>query len=294
MDFITELSERTEYINNEIYKYLPNQEGRQKTIFEAINYSVKIGGKRLRPMLMLETCRMFNGEENEVYPFMAALEMIHTYSLVHDDLPAMDNDDYRRGNLTTHKKFGHAMGVLCGDGLLNLAYETMAKAILESGNIQVAAKAFEVISKKAGVYGMVGGQVVDIEMTSHKEDIDTLNFINELKTGALVEAAMMCGAILANASDEQVENIERAASKIGLAFQIQDDILDVTSTSKELGKPVLSDEKNNKATYVTILGIEKCKEKVKELSDEAAQILGEYNTNEFLHELVMFLINRKQ
>lgn len=251
--FMEELQQKVEHINNVLEKFLPAEEGQQRIIFEAMNYSVRAGGKRLRPMLMEETYHMFGGSSAVIEPFMAAIEMIHTYSLVHDDLPAMDNDEYRRGKKTTHAVYGEAMGILAGDALLNMAYETAAKAFdMEVADARVA-RAFTVLAKKAGVYGMVGGQVVDVE--SEKSDDcpitrEKLDFIYRLKTGALIESSMMIGAILAGASSDEVSRVEQIAAKLGLAFQIQDDVLDVTSTLEVLGKPVGSDEKNNKATYV--------------------------------------------
>ena len=257
--FMEELQQKVEHINDVLEKFLPAEEGQQRIIFEAMNYSVRAGGKRLRPILMEETYHMFGGSSAVIEPFMAAIEMIHTYSLVHDDLPAMDNDEYRRGKKTTHAVYGEAMGILAGDALLNLAYETAAKAFdMEVADTRVA-RAFAVLAKKAGVYGMVGGQVVDVE--SEKSDDcsitrEKLDFIYRLKTGALIESSMMIGAILAGASSD-VSRVEQIAAKLGLAFQIQDDVLDVTSTLEVLGKPVGSDEKNNKATYVTFEGLDK-------------------------------------
>lgn len=244
--FMEELQQKVEHINDVLEKFLPAEEGQQRIIFEAMNYSVRAGGKRLRPILMEETYHMFGGSSAVIEPFMAAIEMIHTYSLVHDDLPAMDNDEYRRGKKTTHAVYGEAMGILAGDALLNLAYETAAKAFdMEVADARVA-RAFTVLAKKAGVYGMVGGQVVDVE--SEKSDDcpitrEKLDFIYRLKTGALIESSMMIGAILAGASSDEVSRVEQIAAKLGLAFQIQDDVLDVTSTLEVLGKPVGSDEK---------------------------------------------------
>jgi geranylgeranyl diphosphate synthase, type II len=295
MELREQITKQTKYCNSIIEKYLPKEEGYQKEIEEAMNYSVLAGGKRLRPMLMLETYRLFGGISKDIYPFMTAIECIHTYSLVHDDLPAMDNDDYRRGKLTTHKKFGHAMGVLAGDGLLNYAYELCAKALVESTNINASARAFHVLSLKSGIYGMVGGQTVDVSLNGKNIDIDTLNFIYDLKTGALIEASMMCGAILAGANEADINTIQKIAKLIGLSFQIQDDILDVTSTTDELGKNVMSDQKNNKTTYVTIYGINEAKKIQEDLSRKAIELIDllPYK-NEFLRELVLSLITRKK
>ena len=277
-------------------KHLPKQEGHQKLIMEAMEYSVMAGGKRLRPMLMNETFRLFGGEGSIVEPFMAAIEMIHTYSLVHDDLPAMDNDDFRRGRKTTHVVYGEAMAILAGDALLNYAFETAAKAFSEypEKSLEIG-KALQVLAGKAGIYGMIGGQVVDVESEGKKISKDILDFIHELKTSALIESSMMIGAILAGASEEAVKDIEKVAKNVGIAFQIQDDILDVTSTTEVLGKPVLSDEKNEKTTYVNLVGLEKAKEYVETISMEAIKLLEKYEKEDkFLNELLKSLIDREK
>lgn len=296
--FMEELQQKVEHINDVLEKFLPAEEGQQRIIFEAMNYSVRAGGKRLRPILMEETYHIFGGSSAVIEPFMAAIEMIHTYSLVHDDLPAMDNDEYRRGKKTTHAVYGEAMGILAGDALLNLAYETAAKAFdMEVADARVA-RAFTVLAKKAGVYGMVGGQVVDVE--SEKSDDcpitrEKLDFIYRLKTGALIESSMMIGAILAGASSDEVSRVEQIAAKLGLAFQIQDDVLDVTSTLEVLGKPVGSDEKNNKATYVTFEGLDKAVSDVERISKEAEEQLDDLGYDDaFLKELFEYLIHREK
>mgnify|MGYP000339894732 FL=1 len=296
--FMEELQQKVEHINDVLEKFLPAEEGQQRIIFETMNYSVRAGGKRLRPILMQETYHMFGGSSAVIEPFMAAIEMIHTYSLVHDDLPAMDNDEYRRGKKTTHAVYGEAMGILAGDALLNLAYETAAKAFdMEVADTRVA-RAFAVLAKKAGVYGMVGGQVVDVE--SEKSDDcsitrEKLDFIYRLKTGALIESSMMIGAILAGASSDEVSRVEQIAAKLGLAFQIQDDVLDVTSTLEVLGKPVGSDEKNNKATYVTFEGLDKAVSDVERISKEAEEQLDDLGYDDaFLKELFEYLIHREK
>lgn len=296
--FMEELQQKVEHINNVLEKFLPAEEGKQRIIFEAMNYSVRAGGKRLRPMLMEETYHMFGGSSAVIEPFMAAIEMIHTYSLVHDDLPAMDNDEYRRGKKTTHAVYGEAMGILAGDALLNMAYETAAKAFdMEVADARVA-RAFTVLAKKAGVYGMVGGQGVDVE--SEKSDDcpitrEKLDFIYRLKTGALIESSMMIGAILAGASSDEVSRVEQIAAKLGLAFQIQDDVLDVTSSLEVLGKPVGSDEKNNKATYVTFEGLDKAVSDVERISKEAEKLLDDLGYDDaFLKELFEYLIHREK
>ena len=295
-NFKTELEQEVGFINDIIEKFLPDETGIDKKIMEAMNYSVNAGGKRIRPMLMLEVYKLCGGNNFlEVYPFMAALEFIHSYSLVHDDLPAMDNDDYRRGRLTTHKVFGEDFGILAGDGLLNHAYEIMAKALIEGeGEIDKKAKAMEIIARKAGIYGMVGGQAVDVELTGKPLTEEQLDFIFRLKTGALIEAAFLAGGYLAGCDDETASKLEKAAALIGFAFQIRDDILDVTGSLEELGKPVFSDEKNNKTTYVTLYGLEKSEMDVESMSNEAVNIIKSIGNNDFLEKLVCNLINRNK
>lgn len=286
--------DRKKEVEQIVTSFLPKEEGYQKTILEAMNYSVSAGGKRLRPMLMLETYRMFGGTSKVIEPFMAAIEMIHTYSLIHDDLPAMDNDEYRRGRKTTHVVYGEAMAILAGDALLNYAFETAASAfVLDEGNPAIG-KAFMILASKAGAYGMIGGQVVDVESEGKEIDADTLKFIHIHKTSALLESAMLIGAVLAGASEQQQRTVELAARELGLAFQIRDDILDVTGNTDELGKPVGSDEKNHKNTYVALEGLEKAKEDVKRYSESAIDRLKSLPArNEFLYELIEELIDRR-
>lgn len=286
--------DRKKEVEQIVTSFLPKEEGYQKTVLEAMNYSVSAGGKRLRPMLMLETYRMFGGKSKVIEPFMAAIEMIHTYSLIHDDLPAMDNDEYRRGRKTTHVVYGEAMAILAGDALLNYAFETAASAfVLDKGNPAIG-KAFMILASKAGVYGMIGGQVVDVESEGKEIDADTLKFIHIHKTSALLESAMLIGAVLAGASEQQQRTVELAARELGLAFQIRDDILDVTGNTDELGKPVGSDEKNHKNTYVALEGLEKAKEDVKRYSESAIDRLKSLPArNEFLYELIEELIDRR-
>lgn len=295
MNISEEITKRASDIETRIKGFLPEQYEYQKTIVDAMSYSVLAGGKRLRPMLMEASYQMFGGEGEELDAFMAAIEMIHTYSLVHDDLPAMDNDLYRRGKKTTHAVYGEAMGVLAGDALLNFAFETVADAMARSAGDMRVAKAFAVLAKKAGIYGMIGGQVVDVESEKKGQQIDRdcLDFIYRLKTGALIEASLMIGAILAGVSEEEVSLMEEAGTKLGLAFQIQDDILDVTSSLEVLGKPIGSDARNEKATYVAFEGLEKAGAEVERLSREAVAILdGFKREHTFLRELFMYLIHR--
>lgn len=298
MNFNRELQKKTARAEEIISSYCDFDEGYyQKTVMDAMEYSLYAGGKRLRPVLMYETFKMFGGRGTVIEPFMAAIEMIHTYSLVHDDLPAMDNDEYRRGKKTTHVVYGEDMAILTGDALLNYAFETAVKAFEKSNknSYERVAKALKVLSEKAGIFGMIGGQTVDVESEkkSLTVDEDKLLYIFKLKTSALIEASMMAGAILAGASDEQVDIIQNVARNVGIAFQIQDDVLDVISTQDILGKPIGSDEKNNKVTYVTLKGLDKSKEDVKNYSESALEgIRGLGLDSEFLEELITQLITR--
>ena len=295
MSFKALLQEKTREIEAMIETYLPAEEGFQKTIMEAMNYSVRAGGKRLRPMLMQETYSLFGGKGEIIKPFMAAMEMIHTYSLVHDDLPAMDNDEYRRGKKTTWAVYGEDMGILAGDALLNYAFETACQAFSMPEADNNTGKALLVLARKAGIYGMIGGQVVDVQAAGRSIERERLDFIYALKTGALIESSMMIGAILAGASEEEVETVRKVALDVGLAFQIQDDILDVTSTLEVLGKPIHSDDKNEKTTYVTIEGLEKAKADVEQISRRAMETLRALPyENPFLLDLIEMLITREK
>ena len=298
MDFSFELTNRVEKIEELIKKYLPIEEGYSKIVKEAMNYSVLAGGKRLRPMLMKETYELFGGNQTEIEPFMAAIEMIHTYSLVHDDLPCMDNDEYRRGRKTTHAVYGEGMAVLAGDALLNYAFETACKSFAISDDPLKVGRALTILAGKSGIYGMIGGQTADILAESYKENQITeelLLYIHENKTAALIENAMMVGAILAGANQESINIVEKIGYNIGIAFQIQDDILDITGTLEELGKPIGSDTKNNKVTYVTLNGMDQSIKDVEKLSNEAVSLLEQLTSeNEFLKELIIHLINRKK
>ena len=295
MNFEDELKQKVQETEKTVYGFLPREEGFQKTILEAMNYSMQAGGKRLRPLLMAETYRMFGGTGEVIRPFMAAMEMIHTHSLIHDDLPALDNDDYRRGRLTTHKVYGEAMGVLSGVALLNRAYEVMLSAFDLTEDKDRVIAAMRIIADKTGINGMLGGQSVDVENDGKPLEHKMLDYIYKNKTSALIEASMMTGAVLAGASEKELEIVEQAAENIGLAFQIQDDILDVTSTQEELGKPIHSDEKNNKVTYVSLMGAPAAAGKVKELSEHAVELLNSLDRkNEFLDLLVESLVSRRK
>lgn len=297
MNFKEEQEKRIQEVERMIKAYLPKETGYQKTVLSAMNYSILAGGKRLRPLFMWETYKMFGGCGREIEPFMAAIEMVHTYSLVHDDLPAMDNDEYRRGRKTTHVVYGEAMAILAGDALLNMAFETAARAFeMEADPARVGA-ALSIFAKKAGIFGMIGGQTADIEAEDQSEKVteEQLLFIHEHKTAALIQSAMMTGAILAGASSDDVKKVEQIGYDIGIAFQIQDDILDVTGSMEQLGKPIGSDEKNHKVTYVTLKGLEQAEADQKAISAEAVQLLASFeNRNLFLENMVEALITRKK
>ncbi len=297
MDFNSEVKNKAADIEEILKKYLPKEEGYQKTVIEAMNYSVLSGGKRLRPMLMQETYRLFGGEDEIVEYYMTALEMIHTYSLVHDDLPCMDNDEYRRGRKTTHAVYGPGIATLAGDALLNYAAEVVAMAIAKAKEPEKAAAAMTVLFGKSGVFGMIGGQTADVISEDKPcEDIteELLMYIHKNKTAALIEAAMMIGGILAGANDITVRTLEKIAYNVGIAFQIQDDILDVTSTFEQLGKPIGSDERNHKVTYVSLHGLAEAASEVERLSEEAITLLHTLpGENIFLEELLKSLIDRK-
>lgn len=296
MNFKQIQKEKTAQIETVLKRYLPKVEGQQKLVMDAMQYSMLSGGKRLRPMLMQETYHLFGGTTAVIEPFMAAIEMIHTYSLVHDDLPAMDDDEYRRGRKTTHVVYGEDMGILTGDGLLNFAFETAALAFdMEPENSFCIGKALQVLGRKAGIYGMIGGQVVDVKSSGEKISGEKLEFIYRLKTGALIEASMMIGAILAGAPKESVQAMEEIAAEVGMAFQIQDDILDVTSTTEVLGKPVHSDEKNEKMTYVVWKGLDQAKQDVENLSRNAIGKLRAFEMKDaYLEILLESLIYREK
>lgn len=310
MNFEKEMKDRGMKAEAVIAKYMPQKESLQRTVIEAMKYTMSAGGKRIRPILMQAVYQLFDGNIQVIEPYMAAIEMIHTYSLIHDDLPALDNDDYRRGRKTAHIVYGEAMAILAGDSLLNYAYETASKAFSMinqysiSDNVEKVReelllrrnleRAMQILSQKPGIYGMIGGQAADVELTGSRLNTSQLTYIYENKTGALIEASMMIGAILANADEREIEKIQKIAYNIGMAFQIQDDILDETATFEELGKPIHSDEKNAKVTYVTIYGIEDSEKEVERLSQEAISLLKSINKDAaFLIDFIKYLVHRK-
>lgn len=293
MSFKSSLKYRVDYIEKLLKEHMPEEKGYQKTIFEAMNYSLKAGGKRLRPILTLEACRIVGGNEEDVIPFAIAIEMIHTYSLIHDDLPALDNDDLRRGVPTNHKVYGDAMAILAGDGLLNYAFEIMLKSSIGKENPAKYLNAINEIAKSSGVYGMIGGQVVDIESEDKKIEMEKLDFIHLNKTAAIIVGCMRAGAIIGDATEKQLENITKYATNIGLSFQIADDILDITGDESKLGKKVGSDIDNNKSTYPSLIGLEKSKEIANDLINEAkTRISNIKGDTEFLNDLAEYIVAR--
>ena len=300
MNFDEELKQKTGEVEKILAAYLPKPGGFQSKVLEAMEYAVSAGGKRLRPLLMSETAALFGEAGESLSCFMAAIEFIHTYSLIHDDLPALDNDDYRRGRKTTHVVYGEDIAVIAGDGLLNYAFETALRAFGKAVTLEDYQRiecAMNILGRKAGVYGMIGGQCADLLAEKPEADVkeETLLFIHQNKTAALIQAAMTIGAVLAGAEEAEVVQLEKCAADIGIAFQIQDDILDVTSSTEVLGKPVGSDEKNHKLTYVTMHGMEESGRQVEELSREAIGILQSFGRrNEFLETLVEQLISREK
>ena len=293
------LQDRARAAEEIIRRYLPEENGYNRTVTEAMNYSVLAGGKRLRPILMRESFRLHGGgREQLLHPFMAAIEFIHTYSLVHDDLPAMDNDDYRRGKPTTHRKFGAGMATLAGDGLLNLAFETAFQAFeaCESEEErQCVIRACGILAGRAGIGGMVGGQCADLVAEKEQRGVrskEELFYIQKNKTAAMIESAMMIGAVLAGASAEAIARVEQAGEEIGLAVQIRDDILDVEGEAATLGKDVGSDERNGKLTYVSLYGSAQARDDVERLSREAMELTAG-GEDSFLQDLIDWMITRE-
>lgn len=262
-------------------------------IYEAMKYSLLAGGKRLRPILTIMACDLFDGNMNEVMPFACCMEMIHTYSLIHDDLPAMDNDDYRRGKLTNHKVFGEGFAILAGDALLNNAFEIIHQALIENPrheNIKAAAY----ISKASGAQGMIGGQCIDLYYENKGINLDVLNTMHDKKTGAIIRASLVAGALVSGAKEEDVVRLEKFGQLIGLAFQISDDILDVEGSTEKLGKKTGSDVSNNKSTFVSYYGLDKSKKMAKDLIEEAQNIIGYYGDKGLLlKDLSNYIIERE-
>lgn len=293
MEFKNELNKKCAEIEDILVKYIPREEGFQKNIVKAMKYSLLSGGKRLRPILTLEACEIVGGDIKDAIPFAIAIEMIHTYSLIHDDLPQLDNDDLRRGKPTNHKVFGEDMAILAGDALLNYAFEVMLSGSINKENPEKYLLAINEIAKSSGIEGMIGGQVVDIESEGKIIEKDKLHYIHINKTAALIIGCMRAGAIIGGATEHELNVISCYAKKIGLAFQVVDDILDIEGDEKALGKKVGSDLQRHKSTYPSILGMKTSKEIANELIDEAKSKISEFDDSEFLICLADYIISRK-
>ncbi len=294
MEFKAVLKEKASYIEKLLNEYMPKEEGYQKTIMEAMNYSLSAGGKRLRPILTLEACKSVGGDYKDAIPFAMAIEMIHTYSLIHDDLPALDNDDLRRGRKTNHIVFGEDMAILAGDALLNYAFEVMLLGSMNKENPNKYLNAMYEIASAAGINGMIGGQVVDVQSENKKISKEKLDYIHNNKTAAIMIGCMRAGAIIGNANDNELENITKYSKNIGLAFQIVDDILDIVGDESKLGKKVGSDIDNNKSTYPSLIGLEESKEEANRLIKEAKEALTQIsNDTEFLSSLADYIVDRE-
>lgn len=286
------LKEQIDLIDEHLGKYLEKKDNPQSIIYDAMRYSVFAGGKRLRPILMLNVCKMCGGDTDEVMPFACALEMIHTYSLIHDDLPAMDNDDLRRGMPTSHKKFGEATAILAGDALLNKAFEVVSS--YKGKQTERAMKAINILSVSSGTEGMIGGQIVDMLSEGKTITPDELRYLHLNKTGAIIRSACVIGAVMSGAGEEEIKVVDGFAQNLGIAFQIQDDILDVTGTEEELGKPIGSDAEENKNTYVSLMGLERSKELAEEYSDSAKKSLDIFGSKaDFLKQFTDYLTDRR-
>ena len=288
------LKEQIKFTDGYLDKYLAEKDNPQNIIYKAMRYSVFAGGKRLRPILMMNTCKMCGGDVNEVIPFACALEMIHTYSLIHDDLPAMDNDDLRRGMPTSHIKFGEATAILAGDALLNKAFEVVSQ--YNGNNPQRAIKAMNMLAVSSGTEGMIGGQIVDMESEGKDITLDELKYLHLNKTGAIIRSACTVGALMGGANDGEIKAVDEFAQNLGVAFQIQDDLLDIYGDEKVLGKPVGSDDRNDKKTYVTVNGVSKSKSDIIGLTNEAYKMLeglgSDDNERTFLKAMFGYLISR--
>lgn len=285
------LKNKAELINNALKSYAEHEKNPQSVIYEAMNYSLFAGGKRLRPTIMLLVCDMLGGDYEEVIPFACAMEMIHTYSLIHDDLPAMDNDDLRRGKPTNHKVYGEAIAILAGDALLNKAFEVVSGHSYK--NPELAIRAISVLSVSSGTEGMIGGQTVDIQSEGKKITQEELLYLHALKTGAIIRSSGVIGAIMSGASEEEIKAIDEYCLKLGIAFQIQDDLLDVMGNSEQLGKSIGSDSENEKTTFVTLFGIDGSKKAVSDYTNEAISALSVFGKRaDTLKALADYLINR--
>ncbi len=294
MDFESKYSSYLNKINKFLEENLHSWDAPEKTIYDAMIYSLMAGGKRIRPVLSLAVCDMLEGDLDEVVPYACAIEMIHTYSLIYDDLPAMDNDDYRRGKLTNHKVFGEAIAVLAGDALLNFAFEIMLKHTLKNNtDIEAKVKAMEIISKASGTSGMIGGQVVDLESEGKEILEDQLLYMHKCKTGALIKAPVLSSGVICGAGKQELAYLTEYSEKIGLAFQIKDDILDVEGSLATMGKNCGSDESNKKSTFITLFGLEQSRKMLEEYITGAVENIGKFGErSEFLKQLAVYIGSR--
>lgn len=293
MEWKEQMQQYIQMVEAHLKEVLQTPAEKNQPLIEAMAYSLFAGGKRLRPVLALASCHLFSKDVTGVLPYACGLEMIHTYSLVHDDLPAMDNDDYRRGKLTNHKVYGEGLAILAGDGLLNHAFEIMLQNSLTQPDPKPFVRSIYEIARAAGINGMIGGQMVDLASEGKRIDADTLDYIHNHKTAALIEAPLKIGAIIGRAQEKDIENMAIVGRKLGLAFQIQDDILDIVGDEKKLGKKIGSDINNEKSTYPSLYGIEASKEKVKHLTKEILEILTQYQSADFLINLSQYLVDRE-
>ena len=293
MDFKEELIKKSTLINEEIKKYLKREDCPERVLNEAMEYSLMAGGKRIRPVLIMAAYELFKDDVQEVFPFAVAMEMVHTFSLIHDDLPGIDNDDYRRGKLTNHKKYNEATAILAGDSLLNYAYNILIKNIINSNsNSERKMEALKELSN--GIDRMIAGEYVDTEYEGKEISSQYLEYMHENKTGALITASVRIGALLAGASLEDLNKLTIYSERIGLAFQIRDDILSEIGDSKILGKPVGNDKERGKCTYTTKYGLETAQKMLSDITSEAVEIMNSYEKGEFLKELALYIANRNK
>lgn len=290
-DFYNTINDDMQLIENHLLTYLPSAKYSQYSVVEAMKYSLLNGGKRLRPIFALEFAKACSGSKESCLPLACAVEYIHTYSLIHDDLPCMDNDDMRRGKPSCHKQFDEATALLAGDALLTHAFDIIAQSDISDEN---KVRAISLLAQNSGVTGMLGGQVIDLIFEKGEPSVKELLTVYKLKTGALISAACLMGCLSANATEKQIRAASEFAYSLGIAFQIQDDILDVIGDESKLGKPVGSDEQNKKTTYVTLVGIDKAKQDVKKLTDNAVSKLDEFENTDFIKQLAISLIEREK
>lgn len=290
LEFKNIMNEDIEAVNKALVSYLPGYEDGQRSVVRAMKYSLVNGGKRLRPVLVIEFCKACGGTLSDALPFACAIEYIHTYSLIHDDLPCMDNDDMRRGKPSCHKMFGEATALLAGDALLTHAFEIAASSDLPGDRVNAAVS---LLAQNAGVGGMIGGQVLDLMYEKYQAELSEIITVHKLKTGALISAACILGCIAAGASEKKISSASRFAYNLGIAFQIKDDLLDVFGDEKKLGKPIGSDAENDKKTYVDIVGAEKAKSDVKMLTASAINQLAHFQNTDFIEMLANKLIERE-